>query len=73
MESESKMLWIGTEKYYSPLSVNRDARIVFRAGENRDGYFTAEDLLKQVQNAMDIFEEKVEGKAVGLCKVLGST
>ncbi|KAI0279057.1 hypothetical protein BC826DRAFT_945842, partial [Russula brevipes] len=33
-----------------------EARILFKAGKNRDGYFTSEDLLKQVDRAIDIFE-----------------
>jgi len=43
-----------------------EARIVFRAGKNRDGYFDAEDLLKQVGLAVDIFESKTNGTATGL-------
>jgi len=46
--------------------VSSEARIVFKAGKNRDGYFSAEDLLKQVENAVDIFESKTNGTATGL-------
>jgi hypothetical protein len=42
------------------------ARVVFKAGKNRDGYFSANDLLKQVENAIDIFENKTSGFATGL-------
>jgi len=31
-------------------------QVVFKAGKNRDGYFAAEDLLKQVEHAIDLFE-----------------
>lgn len=44
----------------------REARVVFKAGKNRDGYFAAEDLLKQVENAIDIFESKTHHFATGL-------
>ena len=43
-----------------------EARVVFYAGKNRDGYFTADDLLKQVDSAIDIFESKTNGMATGL-------
>lgn len=39
---------------------------MFCAGKNRDGYFTAEHLIKQVDRAIDIFEGKTNGFAVGL-------
>ena len=38
----------------------------FKAGKNRDGYFDADDLIKQVDQAIDIFEEKSNGCATGL-------
>jgi hypothetical protein len=34
---------------------------VFKAGKNRDGYFDNDDLVKQVELSMDIFEEKTDG------------
>ncbi|KIJ41751.1 hypothetical protein M422DRAFT_171901, partial [Sphaerobolus stellatus SS14] len=40
--------------------------ILFRAGKNCDGYFTSEDLLKQVEKAIDIFESRTNGTATGL-------
>jgi hypothetical protein len=46
--------------------VSKEARIVFKAGKNRDGYFSAKDLLKQVENVVDIFEFKTNGTATGL-------
>jgi hypothetical protein len=45
---------------------SRQARVVFKAGKNRDGYFDAEDLLQQVDHAIDIFEERTNGFATGL-------
>ena len=40
--------------------------VVFKTGINRDGYFTAQHLLQQVDTAIDIFQERAEGKAQGL-------
>jgi hypothetical protein len=34
----------------------REARIIFKVGKNRDGFFDADDLLRQVDKAIDIFE-----------------
>lgn len=33
------------------------ARVVFRAGKSRDGWYTSEDMLKQVTKVMDILEK----------------
>ena len=43
-----------------------ETRVFFKAGKNRDGYFDGEDLLRQVENAIDIFEAKSNGFATGL-------
>ncbi|KAG1816026.1 uncharacterized protein BJ212DRAFT_1299875 [Suillus subaureus] len=43
-----------------------EACIIFKAGKNQDGYFSAEDLLVQVEQAIDIFECKTNGFATGL-------
>ncbi|KAA1476290.1 hypothetical protein DENSPDRAFT_784809 [Dentipellis sp. KUC8613] len=43
-----------------------EARMVFRAGKNRDGYFMNDDMLKAVDNAIDIFEARTDGRATGL-------
>ncbi|KAF8585443.1 hypothetical protein K439DRAFT_1343453 [Ramaria rubella] len=43
-----------------------EAQIVFKAGKNQDGYFTADDLQKQVETAIDIFEIKTNHTATGL-------
>ena len=40
---------------------SKEARVYFKAGKNRDGYFTFEDLLHQVNNAIDIFEQRFPG------------
>src|SRR6266699_6962338 len=44
----------------------REARVIFKAGKNRDGWFSGEDLLRQVDTAIDIFEGKTNGFATGL-------
>jgi hypothetical protein len=46
--------------------LSREARILFKAGVNRDGYFDADDLQRQVDYAIDIFESKTNGYAQGL-------
>jgi hypothetical protein len=43
-----------------------EARIVFKPGKNRDGWFSADDLLAQVENAIDVFEGITKGWAQGL-------
>ncbi|CAA7267960.1 unnamed protein product [Cyclocybe aegerita] len=43
-----------------------EARILFRAGKNRDGYFDNDDLISQVDHAIDIFEGLTNGFATGL-------
>ncbi|KAI0244901.1 hypothetical protein BJV78DRAFT_1085196, partial [Lactifluus subvellereus] len=45
---------------------SEDARILFRAGKNRDGYFDSSDLLKQVETAIDIFEARTNRHVTGL-------
>lgn len=35
----------------------QEARVLFRAGKAREGYFTNEDILRQASSAMDILEE----------------
>jgi hypothetical protein len=44
----------------------REARVIFKAGKNRDGFFDADDLLKQADKAIDIFEGLTKGWAQGL-------
>jgi hypothetical protein len=41
-------------------------RQFFKAGKNYDGYFTADDVLKQVNWAIDIFKSKTKGQCTGL-------
>ena len=38
----------------------------FKAGKNRDGYFDANDMLQQVENAINIFESKTNEFTTGL-------
>ena len=42
------------------------ARLIFQPGKNRDGWFTADHLLNQVDNAIDIFEDIMNGYAQAL-------
>ena len=44
----------------------RSAHIVFKAEKSCDGYFTCDDLIAQVDNAIDIFEGRTNGLATGL-------
>jgi hypothetical protein len=48
------------------LFFHREARLLFRAGKNRDGWFSSDNLLIQVDRAIDIFEAKTNGFAVAL-------
>ena len=43
-----------------------DAHMLFWAGKNCDGYFTADHLMEQVDFAIYIFESKTNGTATGL-------
>jgi hypothetical protein len=45
---------------------NSEARILFRPGKNRDGFFSHEDIVRQVEHAIDIFNTKAQGRAQGL-------
>jgi hypothetical protein len=47
-------------------NIYREARVIFKAGKNRDGWFTADDLLAQVDRSIDIFERRTNGFATGL-------
>ena len=47
------------------LTSTREARIIFKAGKNRDGYFDADNLLRQVDKAIDIFEGLTNGWCYG--------
>ena len=42
------------------------AQAIFKAGTNQDGWFSADNLLNQVENAIDIFEAKTSNFATGL-------
>jgi hypothetical protein len=41
---------------------SEQARVVFKAGKNREGYFACEDVLKQVTTAMDILDQHFSGE-----------
>ena len=43
------------------ISPPREAWVIFKAGKNRDGYFGAEEILTQVDSAIDIFEGLSQG------------
>jgi hypothetical protein len=48
------------------LFFHREARLLFWAGKNCDRWFSSDDLLIQVDRAIDIFEAKTNGVAVAL-------
>ena len=48
------------------LLLNREAHVIFKAGKNQDGWFSAGDLLKQVEKSIDIFKSKMNGFATSL-------
>jgi len=48
------------------ISLNREARIIFKAGLNCDGYFDADQLCNQIDNAINIFEGITKNHAQGL-------
>ena len=43
-----------------------DARILFKAGKNHEGWFGSEQLLAQVDHTIDIFNRLTKGNAQGL-------
>lgn len=46
---------------------SREARILFKAGKNHDGWFDSEDILQQTDLAIDLFEENFPlGNVIGL-------
>ncbi|KAJ7116133.1 hypothetical protein C8R43DRAFT_1137998 [Mycena crocata] len=47
-----------------------EARLLFRAGKNRDGWFNSEHLLKQVELAIDIFEANHRKRAADALSAL---
>ncbi len=52
--------------FLSHIPKSREARVFFRAGINRDGYFDNNDLLRQTDRVIDIFESKTKGFVTGL-------
>ncbi|KAI0083234.1 hypothetical protein BDY19DRAFT_900582 [Irpex rosettiformis] len=45
---------------------DEEARIFFKAGKNRNGYFTCEDLVNQVEQTIDVFDARTHGFATAL-------
>ncbi|KAJ7307025.1 hypothetical protein DFH08DRAFT_657161, partial [Mycena albidolilacea] len=45
---------------------NDEARLLFKAGKTRDGWFDSDDMLVEVERAIDIFERKTHKWATGL-------
>jgi hypothetical protein len=41
----------------------REARIIFKVGKNHDGYFDVDNLLRQVNKAINIFKGLTKGWA----------
>jgi hypothetical protein len=62
----SLFLSISLRFYLTLLTFTREARIIFKPGQNRDGYFGADNILAQVDNAIDIFEGLTRGCSQGL-------
>jgi hypothetical protein len=46
--------------------LSREAHVVFKARKTQDGWFSADDLLKQIKKSIDIFESKTNGFVTGL-------
>jgi hypothetical protein len=49
---------------------DREAYLFFKAEKNQDGYFIGENLIKQVDQAIDIFDSKTNGFVTGLIMLL---
>jgi len=45
---------------------SRDMQILFKAGKNREGWFGSNELITQVNHAIDIFKGLTKGNAQGL-------
>jgi len=43
---------------------SREARVLFKAGKNQDGYFDCDDLCRQTELAIELFVDHVPGTAV---------
>ena len=43
---------------------SREARVLFKAGKNRDGYFDCADLCSQTEQAIELFEDNFQGTAI---------
>ncbi|KAG6844058.1 hypothetical protein H0H87_010085 [Tephrocybe sp. NHM501043] len=64
---QEKLLRFGAKKTKITVRIgrlkhgNEEARLIFKAGINQDGYFTVDNLIEQVDKAINIFEEKMQG------------
>jgi hypothetical protein len=63
--SESPLILI-SHIYLTHFISIREAQVIFKVGKNCDRYFNADDLLRQVDKAIDIFEGLTKGWAQGL-------
>ncbi|KZV67560.1 hypothetical protein PENSPDRAFT_611238 [Peniophora sp. CONT] len=48
------------------IGYKEEARILLRPGKERDGYFAHEDLIRQVDHAIDVFELRTKGRVQAL-------
>jgi len=62
----SPLLPIISYIYLTHFTSIREAQIIFKVGKNHDGFFDADDLLQQVDKAIDIFKGPTKGWAQGL-------
>ena len=69
LTSEWGRLWDENRFVFASLSLqphshfHSEARVIFQPGKNQDGWFTADNLLAQVDHAIDIFEGLTGGYA----------
>jgi hypothetical protein len=67
LHDDSRCVLISSLNSFRVLSFfQSEARILFKPGKNRDGWFSASHLLEQVEHAIDIFEGITRGRAQGL-------
>lgn len=63
MTGASSLFFFSSQSYSL---LHSEAQIVFWAGKTRDSWFTANHLLAQVDNTIDIFQERTKGHVQGL-------
>ena len=59
-------LFIISYIYLMHLTSTNEAQIIFKTGKNYDGFFNTNNLLQQVNNAIDIFKGLTNGWAQAL-------